>query len=662
MKRFGNNNGIALITVVIGVMFCLLLTSTMLRVSLLGLQSRGINNQVSDTFYDAESAVDIMRLNLQNIAAKAWRTTEDTTNSASFVQNTYKLLTGSDTFSTNQLTTAQYNKLKENLEAHFENGEIESFSKNLEFVYKDSVLEGLTIKDIQVKYTNPSTGMTSIVKTDITIRAPKYASDENPPLASFSLFAGTGAKLYNTNNLSDPGAKLGFFDQAGNVYIGWESCTRNADNSIKSAKALEITSYETIIFSGDNVIINGDIYVGTDSARGGHCNIQFTGKKVDVRGTIYLGSNCHLVIGTKTNLNCQDIKFKNSSGGYDSINSIDRDGGAEYERGVPLTYKDTSSSKSSNPYYSNATSIVYVENELKDSDNPRSGMVVVAGSVYDAKIDNGVVTCTDSGILAEEITGVIYLSTTDSKLKPKDRVTIYKDEQKTQVLGTYDEYFARIIDVPVFEQYMATEASRNNWINYIFNEDKYDIDPDTKKYSLKSGVTLSSALASSDANETFTFINESGVETSYTYGLRFESARIDDIVHTTDHRFFVTNLQHEWHVDGDDAYFDVVVFTSKNVEFKKDNGSATARSFFQLDTTSTHSYLKSFMEKVGRRVAKKNTDGAGVIEYCTFNNLFNGGIAAFWDESNNSSDPTKKINTQYNSKMDFIETSNFEKK
>ena len=55
MKRFvKNNQGVALITVVVGVMFCLLLTSTMLRVSLLGLQSRSINNQVSDNFYDAE--------------------------------------------------------------------------------------------------------------------------------------------------------------------------------------------------------------------------------------------------------------------------------------------------------------------------------------------------------------------------------------------------------------------------------------------------------------------------------------------------------------------------------------------------------------------------------------------------------------------------------
>ena len=63
MKRFvKDNNGIALITVLVGVMFCLLLSSTMLRVSLLGLQSRSINNQSSDTYYDSESVIDVVRL------------------------------------------------------------------------------------------------------------------------------------------------------------------------------------------------------------------------------------------------------------------------------------------------------------------------------------------------------------------------------------------------------------------------------------------------------------------------------------------------------------------------------------------------------------------------------------------------------------------------
>ena len=92
MRKFTRNNqGVALITVIIGVMFCLLLTSTMLRVSLLGLQSRSINNQVSDTFYDSENVVDTIRLNLQNTAARAWATTSnDATSSKAFVAELQK--------------------------------------------------------------------------------------------------------------------------------------------------------------------------------------------------------------------------------------------------------------------------------------------------------------------------------------------------------------------------------------------------------------------------------------------------------------------------------------------------------------------------------------------------------------------------------------------
>ena len=295
MKRIkADNRGIALITVVIGVMFCLLLTSTMMRVSLLGLQSREVNNQSSDNFYDAESVVDTVRLNLQHYAAKAWAETTNGTDSENFVKQTYFLLTGTSYPVSGgiSLSDTQKNHVIDSLKANAKNGGSILSIGNMETVTGASgKLEGLIIRDVEVKYEHPTTKMVSYVKTDITISAPLYASKKRFPLASYSMFAGSGANLWNAQGF--PGQyenpnQFGFLEQKGNVYFGYESW-----DSAGNVTAVRIQNRETLILSGENVVINGDVILTNYS------NLQITGTDVEIRGKVYLGTGCHLIVGPR---------------------------------------------------------------------------------------------------------------------------------------------------------------------------------------------------------------------------------------------------------------------------------------------------------------------------------------------------------------------------
>ncbi|MBO6066082.1 MAG: hypothetical protein J6P36_06645, partial [Lachnospiraceae bacterium] len=307
MRKFDRDNrGIALITVVIGVMFCLLLTSTMLRVSLLGLQSREVNKQVSDNFYDAESVVDTVRLNVQNYAAKAWAETSNGADSSNFVKKTFELLTGQaypstgGTYTPSDVVKGQIiTKLQQNA---ILGGEILSIGDIESVTGTSGKLEGIAIKDVEVKYEHPTTKMVSYVKTDITISAPLYASRKKFPLASYSMFAGSGANIFKQAGESSANAnESGYLEQEGCVYFGWHTWHNASD-----ADAVTIDKRQTLILSGDNIVINGNIVIK------GHSNLQLTsvdGQDVEVRGKILIGPDSHLVISEKTNLKCQDIRF-----------------------------------------------------------------------------------------------------------------------------------------------------------------------------------------------------------------------------------------------------------------------------------------------------------------------------------------------------------------
>ena len=72
--------------------------------------------------------------------------------------------------------------------------------------------------------------------------------------------------------------------------------------------------------------------------------------------------------------------------------------------------------------------------------------------------------------------------------------------------------------------------------------------------------------------------------------------------------------------------------------------------------------LKKFLEEqVGPRFNCSNPTNADGLQYCVFNNLFNGGMARFYDGDTGSTGSVKKADIEYNSNMDLIDTGKYDK-
>lgn len=711
MRKFNkDNSGIALITVVIGVMFCLLLTSTMLRVSLLGLQSREVNNQASDNFYDAESVIDTVRLNLQNYAAKAWAETTNGSDSVNFVKKTYKLLTGLDYPTSGSITpnntvkAAIIAKLQANA---ITGGEILSIG-NLEPVQgATGKLEGITIKDVEVKYEHPKTKMVSYVKTDITISAPLYASKKKYPLSSYSMFAGTGAAIYKKadDNIANAN-EAGYLEQEGCVYFGFIK-----SNNENDADAVLLDKTQTLILSGDNVVINGNVIIQ------GHSCLQITGKDVEIRGKIMIGNKSHLVIGDNTNLHCQDIRFYNSDNFYnynknkndsDAFKASDMYGvnsGATYtslakrdanagetsedkykyngKYGLPFDWYNTS--KSSNPYYSGTGSIVVVK--VKPTRGAKGQEI--ADWAVDAIIQNGTVKLPDAHSLpdgtganknnlsreghisiAMDSSGNII----DTELKPIPQTNKYKNSDGVIVtLGHYyDYFFLEMIDGEYFEKFLTMEFSKNGLADCRVTGDYVsDMNIKNGKYRWKQGDqytkldpgsgNVSSAAGSQGANRKIQYNNVAG---NPTFNVQFTSVgtAVENPVNMSQHPFMLTDDDVIVNMDGVSAEYCGIVITAGAVKFKKDQGYCNGRSLLLLDTTAEKTHLKAFMNEVGSMMTSKANATESDYKYMIFNNLFNGGVARFCDTSGTSSGSGFVVDEAHNQDLNLVNTSNYEKK
>lgn len=675
MKRFlKNNTGVALITVVIGVMFCLLLTSTMLRVSLLGLQSRSINNQVSDNYYDAECVIDTIRMNLQNLSAQAWVESQNAVgDSTNYVKRAYVLLTADDvshcTVGTHLFTDVEggspeeqkYTNIITKLKDSAKNGgTVESFS-SIEVVGTGTKLTGLIIHDVEVKYENPTTKMVSYVKMDITLSAPLYASADTPPLASYSMFVGTGAALGGSDYNNDAGYnKLGYLEQEGNVYIGYN--TYNASTQV--AKALDVKCRNTFILSGENSIINGDVTISQ------YGTFQITGKRVDVRGKIYIGYKCHLVIGDNTILNCQDILIqKQENGSFESIKTYTSSNPQTYTLGEPSNYYATIKSKNSGDssahYHYYDASIVYLEAELQANGTPKeeNGLYSYTGAGYDAVIANGSVKKQENHNNGKNknLTGTshINLSPNDENLKPKANVTINGK--------TYDQRFAEIIDVETFEEYFSSniedDAAQNNKIR---SELKSSVSLSNNKYRPNSSADFQATTrnTASDDKPVYWMKNAATGDNMYKCHILIgkNGGNVVNPQSENEGNFVLTNISNlQINMNGSSDKYSGIYLTSGKLTIEKNDGITVGQSLL-LYAQRKGGDLQEFLDTLGRQ-SYAFLDHAKTKEqlYNTIvNNLFKEGIATFYKNETQTGSNGKKADDQ-NATMELIDFSNYEK-
>jgi hypothetical protein len=687
-RKMSDNNGIALITVVIGVMFCLLLTSTMLRVSLLGLQSRSINQQASDNYYDAECAVDTIRLNVQNTAAKAWESTDNTSNSENFVKEAYRLLTGNEYSGDISYTESTViTSISDNISG-LEGANIVGFDGIV--MLKDTstnLLNGLTIQGIEVEYTNPKTGMLSKVKTDITIHAPIYASDESFPAGRYSMFAGTGAILFPYSDVD----RMSYVEQTGNVYVGYGPRTNpqnhdsykktyyNPDDALhgEEADAIYIEHDETMIFSGDNVLINGNVYLIDCS------NLQVTGKTVEIRGKIYLGNNCHLIINPGTTIKCRDVVKCTSDSG------VKANGSGESLAAGSFTNPGgtfTGEPRVDSTYRSKEASIVCLGNwneSTKRWTYAENAVIAITDGEVEVKMPLGNTKCSITADLE------------DARLKPK-RNYISPDTGRS-----YDQVFCSIFDIEYFEKFCIMNAGMNGNIACKLDE-----------YTLEGSKFIPGSYAAKDSGRYFGLEiprseddenpEEHTVDVLMTWGDINNPVNIGDVMFMVSPNHLLVNM------DSQHAHYTGIFFTPGYLHIKCDGGNncygQSLLDLMDINKSYEKAALVNFINQLGlhsyydgswslqegedwstgsRKMRGKmlalgdypgpqfvDSDGIALSDeyrqrFLVINNLFKNGIKIFYEDdgiSYGGSGSSSKVDKAYNGKLDLTEIENYDKR
>ena len=341
-NRTRDDRGVALVSVMICVMLCFLLSATIMRVSFLSFLQKSVKTASVDAFYSTEAYMDDLKEGMQQVAAKAIASTATATSNKSqaFITNI-----------ASQITTAGGARdfLDGMLDKTNGGGRVKIESAGV--VVTENGGKELVIKDVVIEYEsfegNESAGANgyySKVKTDIRFTAPYYeVTSPGTGGGSYSMFAGSGA--FVASGKSNPNAnELGNFEQRGNVYVGYDfkdtskphsdSAASGGGRTINYAPALTVRQHMSYYCSGENIVINGDVYIEDSSnlifapqkdwvyKYDNNGNIQVTNgvkqtetvyQSVTIRGTIYISSNCHLVISNRTNLTCKDIVINGKS-------------------------------------------------------------------------------------------------------------------------------------------------------------------------------------------------------------------------------------------------------------------------------------------------------------------------------------------------------------
>lgn len=314
-----SQQGIALVSVLLFLMLVMILASSILRMSYLAYERIMVEKKSDNNFYSAEGVVDDVQMALQSSVSMVLSSVSDK-NASDFIIAAYNYITSSGSMTKEDLTKQFFQKLDDDTtdDAPSEKQLAVGTQELLDEYYSGSTARGgdfeityvsvPTTADtsfrigVYVKYIN-DTGYVSEISTDIVINAPMYASTKKNALGTYSMFCGSGADITENGADQFTNGHPGYFIQEGNVYVGAQvSPAAGYDNA-----AITISQSLTADFSGDNVVINGDIYVGE------HSVLKLTGALVEVRGTIHLAENAYLVIGSDTELVCQDIEVDGKS-------------------------------------------------------------------------------------------------------------------------------------------------------------------------------------------------------------------------------------------------------------------------------------------------------------------------------------------------------------
>ncbi len=603
MKRIQkDNNGVALVSVLVCVMLCFLLSATIMRVSYLSYLQKGIGKQTATTFYDNEEYADDLVMGVQSIAALAM-SSSSSTDQSQFLDAFCSIMGTSSTDVEKQL--------KKFIKDYNTSGVTISVDNATECVTRETAGTEAVIHGVNISYTDPKTGYQSVIKTDIRVRAPFYASEKSVPLGSYSMFAGGGANVASGYPSANPN-QYGNLRQKGNVYIGY----MEYNDTTKVAKSCEVKDYMTFILDGDNITINGDVYINN------HSNFVLTGKDIEIRGKIYLDSkNSHLVVSDSTNLICQDIVVNGQSVNGKSLSKTSL---SSYES-LPQDYMSGNQRKAG--YENVASSLVIYNSSTKKA--------------KDAQIVQGVVTDTVSNKKA----GIIF----DASCLPHKNVKVNGKE--------YDERFLQLIDIEYFGWFGESKVK-----DYKVPRGEYF---KNQGYSVSGDKFIPSEKpASGDQNPIRSGIKIDGK----TYNAEVNFGTLNEIVNAQGAGmiYFIIAYGKDLQVrmNSSDPYNGLFMSTNK-VIYSQTGNETVGSSLLETDKSTNMQSLKDYIDRIGRFSMVEpgyNDFTISQLKYTITNNFFVGGIKSLYDDGNSSGGSGIMADEERNKALSMIQFENWEKR
>lgn len=286
MKTMKNNKGMAMVTVLIGVTFIIILASSLVYMSYMNFITKAVRNASTDNFYTDEYALDDLCMSMQQVAANC-----------SSVGDAKNALLGS-TVGVGMFTNAngkdQYNNdcvaamiQVASQDATISVNTIVPTTDGYNTVSDNVIVNGSSIKLVGVEITSTTAeGYRSTISTDITISFPNGGLGDLD-INDFSVIADspincTGGDVFFSGCVyMDKGAGTTALtvNSGANVHILSTRGIINGDIVVGGASVLSITGIVTVI---------GDIYVN-DSA------VLLCSDQLQHSGRIYQNGNARVV-------------------------------------------------------------------------------------------------------------------------------------------------------------------------------------------------------------------------------------------------------------------------------------------------------------------------------------------------------------------------------
>jgi|GEM_PF-2732498 hypothetical protein len=677
-RRLKNDDrGIALISVMICIMLCFLLSATILRISLLSYLQKGIGKQSSSTFYENEAFVDDIKLGVQQKVAVAFAESSSTTQVA-FIANFKSKLLADGVAAGASSTSSEKVKLEKALASYITNSNptMKVVSLSVEgdgsgHCFEESGEGEIIIKNIKIEYVDESEGgYVSNIKTDIRIRSPFYITTTTQTQTSrYSMIAGGGTSALSADSQDT------LLQVAGSYYSGYV-CTNpstnggyTVTNGVATATAIEIGGNTLLYFTEsasekaerqstgaetNSLVLNGDMIIK------GNAKVVLMGGTVVVRGTIRLQESGQLIVNKDTTLVCRDIEFKKGATSYKAATGNYTGSSSITHLPYPKKpqYTKSQADKVDTDYSSKGA--LFICSTGRDSIVIGTNNNDLKATVKEASFKNGKVTYSGSNTNIKLTASGLYDN--DASVPSTNPESNIKKSDGNY----YDPEYCALVDVEWFLKGMSESnhiAPTANTIRYTDCYQEKDSATVESVARLKNGNKFyfkSGRGKSADTNGKGEDQNEQSING---FKVKICIGNHNSMLSTSNYAnalfYLTTNAisfnDMNWNKDAR-----LIMLSSKSVSMKPKDGGIV-RVVPMSEGFSSEAAYKSFIDQIGLHLARK--DASQYNQYNIVNNYFVGGIKTLYTRNGGGNQETTVTENDvvHNKTLEVVSFENWEK-